>query len=85
MLVEAVLIPEPDNPYDPSAVVVKINDKTVGYLARDTAKLFCSALVSNKFEAALCEAAINGGWDRGRGDRGHFGVRLNAVLPFRLK
>jgi HIRAN domain-containing protein len=85
ILVDAVLIPEPNNPYDPNAVAVKIDNETVGYLSRDTAKHFCRALVAGGFEIVSCEAVINGGWDRGEGDRGHFGVRLNAALPFRLQ
>jgi hypothetical protein len=85
ILVDALLIPEPNNPYDPNAVAVKIENETVGYLSRDTAKLFCRALAASGFEIVSCEAVINGGWDRGSGDRGHFGIRLNAALPFRLQ
>jgi hypothetical protein len=85
LLVEATLAREPTNPYDPNAVVVKIENQTVGYLSRDTAKLFCRALEESEFETVSCEAVINGGWDRGPDDRGHFGVCLNAALPFRLQ
>ncbi len=85
ILVEAFLNPEPNNPYDPNAVVVTIQNQTVGYLSRDTAKIFCRTLAAGGFETVSCEAVINGGWNRGGGDRGHFGVRLNAVMPFRLK
>jgi hypothetical protein len=85
ILVDAVLIPEPNNPYDPNAVAVKNENRTVGYLSRDTAKLFCRALEASGFEIVSCEAVINGGWDRGPDDRGHFGVRLNAALPLRLQ
>ena len=83
--VDALVVPEPTNPYDPNAVVVKIANQTVGYLSRDTAKLFCKALVSSPVEVGTCQAVINGGWDRGHGDRGHFGVRLDVVLPFKFK
>ena len=31
----AVLVPEPDNPYDPNAIAVHIDGKLVGYLSRD--------------------------------------------------
>jgi hypothetical protein len=84
LLVDALLVPEPANPYDPNAVAVKIQNRTVGYLARDTAKLFSQTLAGTGFDVVSCEAVINGGWDRGPGDRGHFGVRLNAALPSRL-
>jgi hypothetical protein len=29
-----------------------------------------------------CKAVIQGGWDRGEGDTGEFGVRLNIIRPF---
>jgi hypothetical protein len=85
LLVEAILVREPTNPYDPSAIAVKVEDRIVGYLSRDSAKLFDRALIQGGFETVSCEAVINGGWDRGPSDRGHFGVRLNAALPFRLQ
>lgn len=31
----AALVPEPDNPHDPHAIAVRIDDKLVGYLSRD--------------------------------------------------
>jgi hypothetical protein len=31
----ATLVPEPDNPHDPNAIAVHIDDKLVGYLSRD--------------------------------------------------
>ena len=33
----AVLVPEPDNPFDPTAVAVQIDHQRIGYLDRDTA------------------------------------------------
>ena len=81
----ALIEPQPDNPYDPGAVAVKIRGEEVGFLARDVAPLFRRALSSGGYGRAACEAIILGGWDRGPSDRGSFGVRLNARLPFRLQ
>lgn len=38
--VQAVLLTEPDNPYDPNAVSVSIEGAKVGYLCRDDAKTY---------------------------------------------
>ncbi|MDX6286041.1 MAG: hypothetical protein QOG53_1526 [Frankiales bacterium] len=40
----AVLVPEPDNPYDPNAIAVQINGNLVGYLARDVAAKYLPGL-----------------------------------------
>jgi hypothetical protein len=81
----ALLLPQPDNPYDPDAVAVFIRGQEVGFLARNVAPEFLQALHTGGYDRAASEAVIVGGWDRGRGDRGNFGVRLNACRPFRLE
>ncbi len=81
----ALLLPQPDNPYDPDAVAVYIRSQEVGFLARNVAPEFLQALRAGDYDRAACEAVIVGGWDRGAGDRGYFGVRLNACRPFRLE
>jgi len=37
---DAVLVPEPDNPYDTNAISVRIKGKVVGYLEREVAPLY---------------------------------------------
>jgi hypothetical protein len=32
----------------------------------------------------MCDAKIVGGWDRGDGDEGHYGVTLSLSKPLRL-
>lgn len=68
----ATLIPEPSNPYDPNAVRVDIAGQTVGYLDRSAAVTYRQ----RGGKRSQCRATINGGWDRGDGDAGHFGVRV---------
>jgi HIRAN domain len=84
-----LLLPEPDNPYDPNAVAVYIvasSQKTaIGYLHHDTAPLFNKCLLCHGFSAGACNALIVGGWHREDGSEdGNFGVRLDAYLPFQL-
>jgi hypothetical protein len=81
----ALLVPQPDHPYDPDAIAVSIRGHEVGFLPRNVAGEFLAALRAGGFGRAACEAVIVGGWDRGEGDRGNFGVRLNACRPFRLQ
>jgi hypothetical protein len=81
-VVTAVLILEDDNPYDSQAVCVTIDEWTVGYLPRQKARVFRARLRregirGDEFE---CRANIRGGWDRGDGDRGFFGVWLDVCL-----
>lgn len=38
--VDAQLVPEPDNPHDPSAISVRMRGQSVGYLERDVAKSY---------------------------------------------
>jgi hypothetical protein len=77
----ATLVPEPGNRFDPDAVAAAIDGVPVGYLRhRDAVRL--RPLIDEalrRYGTASCRAAIRGGWDRGRGDVGAFGVVL--LLP----
>lgn len=77
--VTAELELEDENPFDSNAVLVRIEGLKVGYLSRDNAKRFRQE-AGKQLEGVrriLCRGRIRGGWDRGRGDRGHFGVALD--------
>lgn len=75
----ALLRSEPANPYDPDAIRIEIDGRLVGYLNRRAAKAFKPT--ADRLAAAghvgTCKAMIVGGWDRGEGDSGSFGVRLD--------
>jgi hypothetical protein len=45
-MVQAVLLPEPDNPYDPNAITVLIDGAKVGYLCRDDAHAYRPGLLA---------------------------------------
>ena len=78
-IVNAVLVHEDNNAHDSNAVRIDINGMTVGYLSRSNAKEYRKILEEAGYKGinASCSAMIVGGWDRGRGDRGHFGIRLD--------
>ena len=81
----ALVVPQPDNPYSKHAVAVHVGGRLIGHLADDCSVDFLTALRHAGFDEAACEAMIVGGWDRGDGDQGSFGVRLNARIPFRFE
>ena len=73
---DALLIHHDENPYDNQAVVVSIEGEIVGYLNRKLARQFRVKMKEAGVagQPAVCRALIVGGWDRGDGDEGHFGV-----------
>ena len=85
LIIEAVLVPEDDNPYDKNAIRVDISGKTVGHLSRENAIQYRIKLEQAGYSGimAKCSAMITGGWDRGRGDKGHFGVKLDLQIEDR--
>ncbi|MBU1361473.1 MAG: HIRAN domain-containing protein [Gammaproteobacteria bacterium] len=78
--VEADLVLENDNKHDSNAVRVDIRGLTVGYLPRQMAKNFRKAIKRDKhtkWSTFKAGAEVRGGWDRGGGDRGNYGVWLD--------
>jgi len=75
----AILIPDFDNKFDPNAVSVFIDGEKVGHLSRDAAEIAQPALVrlmQEHSQPIAVRAVVKGGWDRGTGDSGSFGVVL---------
>ena len=75
LAVVATLRREPKNTYDANAVGVYVLDQRVGYLPRAEAQEVSPRLV-RRGGACAVRGLINGGWDRGDGDIGFFGVVL---------
>lgn len=75
--VTAVLYPEPDNPFDSSAVGVYVDGEKVGHLSRQDAALFQPKLLEllDELKVGTCEAQLKGGWLRAD-SRGSFGIDL---------
>jgi hypothetical protein len=76
LVVDAALIPENDNRHDTKAVRIEVKGKKVGYLSRSMARRYRMRFGRR---TVYCRAKIVGGWDRGGGDAGHFGVRLDLT------
>jgi hypothetical protein len=75
----ATLILDDSNPYDKKAVRIDVDGATVGYLSREGAGVYRQRLkeAGHPRLRGTCDAVIRGGWDRGNGDTGNFGVRLD--------
>lgn len=74
----AELVADEDNPFDPEAVEVRIDDRVVGHVRREDLP-WVHEVVEDSVDlhgSATCRAVIRGGWDRGRGDVGLYGVTL---------
>ena len=76
----ALLVPEPDNPYDRNAIQVLIDGQLVGYLGREDAAAYRPGLLrlmqSSVDGNVALKAAICGGGQRPDG-RGRLGVFLD--------
>lgn len=83
--VPAQLVPD-DTPRDRDAVGVMIDNRAVGWVPFEHASAFRAALrtLNPEGRPVTCKAKIIGGWDRGRRDRGLFGVRLSLSLPLKV-
>lgn len=80
MEIYAGLILEDNNKHDDKAVAVHIENGCVGHLSKADARAFRDAIGKTTFancKAFQVKALIRGGWDRGNGDTGMYGVRLD--------
>jgi DNA-directed RNA polymerase subunit RPC12/RpoP len=80
--IDAFLFYEDGNSFDPQAIRVEISGHTVGYLSRQILSQYRGYMTKSGLDGVTvaCSANIRGGWDRGDGDAGFFGIRLD--LPF---
>jgi hypothetical protein len=76
-----------DRLYDSNAVKVMIDGKLVGHLDRYAAIEFRRVFskIAHSGAVVKCPALIRGGWDRGEGDRGLFGVKLDLPHEPRIE
>ncbi len=81
--VTATLTYEDDNPHDNNAIRVDIDGEIVGYLNRELARNYRKMMkeAGHPGLKSKCGAMIVGGWDRGDGDTGYFGVKLDLPTP----
>lgn len=86
---QALLLPEPWNQYDPNAVrVFLVNEgntvtDVVGYLSREDAVAYRAVIdrIAAAGRITAAKAELTGGWDRGNGDTGSYGVILAMGNP----
>jgi hypothetical protein len=78
----ADLVLDDANPYDRNAVQVQIQGLQVGFLDRENARAFRQRVRAEGRSGLRfpCKARVKGGWDRGGGDQGNFGVTLDVLL-----
>jgi hypothetical protein len=92
--ITAVLVPEPQNTYDPNAIAVAVAGQTIGYLDRQTAALYVRPLneqMASRGAYIGLKGVIVGGGQRGdragnlgvwlEHDPRDFGVQRAAPLP----
>ena len=79
----AELVLENDNPADVNAVAVFVNDLKVGYLPKREAMIHRILIHGSDYskDRLICIGKINGGWDNGYGNCGHYGVTVE--LPYK--
>jgi hypothetical protein len=79
----ARLVLDASRPHDQNAVGVMIGNRAVGWLPGELSEDFRAAIeqVNPRGLPVTCKAKIVGGWDRGRRDRGYFGVKLSISWP----
>ncbi len=84
--VQALLVHDDANQHDRKAVRVDVAGSTVGYLSREHARKFRDQLtrMGHRGAPVACAAIIVGGWDRGNGNTGHFGVKLDVPMSAAL-
>jgi len=77
----AELVREPRNRHDRNAVAVQVGGSTVGYIAREDAPRVGHVVdhMWNHGYPATVAATIIGGWDRGGGNVGSFGIRRSGT------
>jgi hypothetical protein len=75
----AELVPEPTNPHDPHAVMVRVEGQCVGYLSRQNARKFGPRLkkMLDAGQPAICNAYIGCKPDTGNPN---LGVSLEVIL-----
>ena len=78
--VAADVVCEDNNPHDKNAVRVEARGMTVGYLPREVARNWRTQVSAGRMS---CAAVIRGGWDRGGGDQGHYGIWVKPPKEFK--
>lgn len=79
---DAVLVPDPRNPYDRNAVAVYVRDRHVGYIPRDPARMWHSTLADLAADGRALHTQART-WARADGRRVH--ARVTVRLPHQFE
>lgn len=79
-IVDVSIKSEPENPYDKNAVVVQIENKTVGYIAKSDLPWFTPLLKKSSDGIVTCKAEIRGGGRKAEGFKMSYGLFLQIPL-----
>jgi ssDNA-binding Zn-finger/Zn-ribbon topoisomerase 1 len=85
-VVNAALVAEPQNRYDPNAIAIVIAGRTCGYLARADAKRYrpVTNWAQERGIIPCCRADIYGGWREQDGTWADFGITLYIASPEKI-
>jgi len=81
--VDALIVPDKNNPYDPNAFRVLLRNQTAGHLPRQAAKILREFYDKHNLGdnvALSVKAVIRGGWER-EGEKGNYGMWLDLPAP----
>jgi hypothetical protein len=82
-IVDAALVWEPDNPWDPNAIAVQVAGRTCGYIPKLDAKRYRPVMkwARNQGFVAVVRADVTGGWQLPDQSWAEFGIRLYLASP----
>ena len=85
-VVNAALVAEPANRYDPNAIAIVIAGRTCGYLSRADAKRYKPVTDWAREQGIVpcCRADIYGGWREPDGTWADFGITLYIASPDKI-
>jgi hypothetical protein len=85
-IVDAMMVWEPTNRYDPNAIAVQMDGQTCGYLARADAKRYRPVMEWCQSEGfvPVVRGDVHGGFRQPDGTWADFGIRLYVASPNKL-
>jgi hypothetical protein len=85
-IVNAALIAEPQNRYDPNAIAVRVDGHTFGYLPRADAIRYKPVMDWAREQGFVpcVRADVKGGWREDDGSWADFGIRLYVASPEKI-
>lgn len=85
-VIDAALVWEPRNRYDPNAIAVQIQGRTCGYLPREVAERYRPVMEWCRDEGfvPVVRADVSGGWQQSDRSWADFGIRVYVASPRKL-